>query len=144
MIMSLVLEPLSSALTAEAPDVVPPTRESLMKPPAPAQAPTLDSTTPGGPPTELSADEGIWSSRKRRLARSAARAALVVPGVAEADFTIMGTASRPSLLLTCVLRPQADAAAVMEHIESTVVGDLELLMGVPFAQRQIEFSVGRG
>jgi hypothetical protein len=95
-------------------------------------------------PKELSAEERIWSSRKRRLARSAARAALVLPGVVEANFTVMGTPARPSLLLTCILRPQADAAAVMERIESTVVGDLELLLGVPFAQRQIEFSVGRG
>jgi hypothetical protein len=135
--VSLVIEPASSAISTG-------TSELFVEAPELTLIPTTaEAPAPGLAPKELTAEERIWSSRKRRLARSAARAALVVPGVAEANFTIMGTAAKPSLMLTCILRPQADAAAVMEHIESTVVGDLEVLLGVPFAQRQIEFSVGR-
>lgn len=130
--MSLVVEPLSSAITAEAPDVAP-------EAPAPAPAPV-----PAPAPQELTAEERIWASRTRRLARSASRAARLVPGVAAADFTITGTPERPSLTLSCTLRPEAKAAVVMEHIENTVVGDLELLLGVPFAERHLEYSVDRG
>ncbi|MGD6979620.1 hypothetical protein [Citricoccus sp. CH26A] len=141
--MSLLLEPLSSATTAEVPDVFPPASEALMDPAAPVQVPNRAST-PSAAPREPSAEERIWSSRKRRLARSAVRAALVVPGIVSADCTIMGTPERPSLMFAYVLRPDANAPRIVEHIENTVVGDLELLLGAPFVARQVEFSVGRG
>lgn len=143
MIMSLVLEPLSSAITTEAPDVLPPAHEALMTPPAPAPSPSRESTSTAAGPREPSAEERIWSSRKRRLARSAVRAALVVPGILSADCTIMGTPERPSLMFAYVLRPEANAPRIVEHIENAVVGDLELLLGAPFVARQVEFSVGR-
>lgn len=137
--MSLVMEPASSAIGTDAP-------EFLVDPPAPALDATSTAATAPSPdpaPREASAEERIWASRKRRLARSAAAAVRGMQSVADAEFTIMGTPAKPSLMVTCIVRPQADAAAVMEHIESSVVGDLELLLGVSFAQKQIEFSIGR-
>ena len=103
----------------------------------------MTAPAPDVVPREASAEERIWASRKRRLARSAAAAVRGMQSVADAEFTIMGTPAKPSLVVTCILRPQADVASVMEHIESSVVGDLELLLGAQFAQKQIEFSIGR-
>lgn len=85
--------------------------------------------------------EGLWDRRTRLLARSAAHAALVLPAVTAAEFTIHGAPDSLAVTVDCQVRSQAELPMVARHVEVTVLSDLENLLAIPFAERIVNFTV---
>ncbi|QCU79139.1 hypothetical protein E7744_14105 [Citricoccus sp. SGAir0253] len=82
-----------------------------------------------------------WTSRAHTLAHSASRATELVPGVVSADFRISGSPSAPALEIDCTLARGEDPTPVIEIVTHSTVEDLEELIGVPFARRDIQVMI---
>ena len=78
-----------------------------------------------------------WTTRMGRLARSASRAALVLPGVDAAEVQITGSPSAPVLHVDCAVRGADALDRVTERVTLPIVQSLEELIGVGFAERHI-------
>jgi hypothetical protein len=99
---------------------------------------TLTVDRPQAPQMQSARD---WPAQSRTLARGASRAAQMLPGVLSAEFSISGPPAEPVLHLDCRLLRHGDPASVMEHITTSLVEDLEDLLGVRFAERHVEVSI---
>lgn len=82
-----------------------------------------------------------WKSKSRTLAKEAAAAALHLPGVLGATFTISGPPTELVLYANCKLRPNQDPAATMKLIADSVVADLERAIGIQFFERHLDFHI---
>lgn len=79
----------------------------------------------------------LWTTYMDRLARSASRAALVLPGVTTAQVQITGSESAPVLHVDCGVRGAGDVERVLERVTLSIVASLEHLIGSEFAERHI-------
>jgi len=82
-----------------------------------------------------------WKSKSKALAEEAAAAALHLPGVLGAAFTISGPPSELVLHVDCRLRPNQDPAATMKAIADSIVEDLEHAIGIRFFERHLGFRI---
>ena len=82
-----------------------------------------------------------WKSKSRALADRAAAAALHLPGVLGAAFTISGPPAELVLHVDCRLRPNQDPAATMKLIADSIVEDLERAIGIRFFERHLDFRI---
>jgi hypothetical protein len=82
-----------------------------------------------------------WKSKSRALAEEAAAAALHLPGVLGAVFTISGPPTALVLHADCRLRPNQDPAAIMKLIADSIVEDLERAIGIRFFERHLDFRI---
>jgi len=99
---------------------------------------STDGQQARGTAAEATAD---WASRAHTLAHSASRATELVPGVVSADFRISGSPSAPALEIDCTLARDEDPTPVIEIVTHSTVEDLEELIGVPFARRDIQVMI---
>ena len=82
-----------------------------------------------------------WKSKSKALAEEAAAAALHLPGVLGAAFTISGPPAELILHVDCRLRPNQDPAATMKLIADSIVEDLEHAIGIRFFERHLDFRI---
>lgn len=82
-----------------------------------------------------------WKLKSRALADGAAAAALHLPGVLGAAFTISGPPTKLVLHADCRLRPNQDPAATMKLIADSIVDDLERAIGIRFFERHLDFRI---
>lgn len=89
------------------------------------------------PPLASVDSPGAWTLSMSRLARSASRAALVLPGVVAAEVQITGSASAPVLHVDCAVRGADGVDSVKEQVTLSIVQSLEALLGIGFAEHHI-------
>ncbi|GER23256.1 hypothetical protein NCCP1664_17520 [Zafaria cholistanensis] len=82
-----------------------------------------------------------WKSKSKALAEAASAAALHLPGVLGAAFTISGPPAELILHVDCRLRANQDPAATMKLIADSVVEDLERAIGIQFLERHLDFRI---
>lgn len=101
------------------------------------------NVTPGNEQHEHQriAPTSSWKSKSKALADGAAAAALHLPGVLGAAFTISGPPTKLVLHVDCKLRPNPNPATTMKLIADSVVEDLEHAIGVQFFERQLDFRI---
>lgn len=101
------------------------------------------SAVPGSERHEhrVQAPKVSWKSKSRALADDAAEAALRVPGVLYAEFTISGPPAELVLRGDLTFQPNVDASATLKLITDSVIGDLERAIGIRFAAQHVDFHV---
>lgn len=91
--------------------------------------------------TGASVEDAAWRSQASRLARGAELAVMLIPGVAAAQVEISGTRTEPDITALFELTAGTEPSHRMDAVTRTVVTDLESILGVEFAARQISFTV---
>lgn len=87
------------------------------------------------------ASKRSWKSKSRALSDAAAAAALHLPGVLGAAFTISGPPTELVLHVDCRLGANQDYAATMKLIADSIVEDLERVIGTRFLERHLDFRI---
>lgn len=101
----------------------------------------LSASQPQAEPVRSVAAEEIPPQRYDRMAKAAATGLMAHPDVDSAVVRISGKGASLVFHLSCTIDSERDPSRVMGLVSNSLVPHIELMLGSPFATRDLHFDV---